>query len=263
MLWRYIRKPFINLCFSFQSSFCEVILFLHYSSSSSSSIFQNMGKQSNETQSPVSDPTKFSILNLIDLSNPNINQSVHLLKQVCKLFHYHKTTWVNLLCFFFQTLTLIYVFFFFKACLDSGFFYAVNHGISEDFMDEVFAQSKRFFSLPLKEKMKILRNEKHRGYTPVLDETLDPQHQLHGTKLLILLHVYIIDKNFILLKLFLKFFFTVFQVGDYKEGFYIGVEVDEDDPESSKPFYGTNKWPEPGKKNQFFLVFEKKNLIFI
>lgn len=57
-------------------------------------------------------------------------------------------------------------------------------------------------------------------------------------------------------------FFTVFQVGDYKEGFYIGVEVDEDDPESSKPFYGTNKWPAPGKMNQF-LFFEKKNLIFI
>ncbi|CAK8534032.1 unnamed protein product [Lathyrus sativus] len=139
-----------------------------------------MGKQSNETQSPVSNPTKFSILNLIDLSNPNINQSVHLLKQ---------------------------------ACLDSGFFYVVNHGMTEEFMDEVFAQSKKFFSLPLDEKMKILRNEKHRGYTPVLDETLDPEHQIH--------------------------------VGDYKEGFYIGVEVDEDDPESSKPFYGTNKWPEP------------------
>jgi len=44
----------------------------------------NMGKQSKETESPVSsDPTKFSILNLIDLSNPNVNQSVNLLKQVC------------------------------------------------------------------------------------------------------------------------------------------------------------------------------------
>lgn len=80
---------------------------------------------------------------------------------------------------------------FFKACLDSGFFYVVNHGISEEFMDEVFEQSKRFFTLPLKEKMKILRNEKHRGYTPVLDELLDPENQLHGNTLLILLHVFI------------------------------------------------------------------------
>ncbi|WVZ13798.1 hypothetical protein V8G54_011364 [Vigna mungo] len=89
--------------------------------------------------------TQVSALNCIDLSNSDINQSVRLLKQ---------------------------------ACLDSGFFYVVNHGISQEFMDEVFAQSKKFFSLPLEEKMKILRNEKHRGYTPVLDELLDPENQL-------------------------------------------------------------------------------------
>lgn len=54
----------------------------------------------------------------------------------------------------------------------------------------------------------------------------------------------------------------VVQVGDYKEGYYIGVEVDEDDPESQKPFYGPNKWPAPGK-NVKFITFEKKILIFI
>ena len=32
-------------------------------------------------------------------------------------------------------------------------------------------------------------------------------------------------------------------VGDYKEGYYIGVEVPEDDPEADKPFYGPNVWP--------------------
>lgn len=47
-------------------------------------------------------------------------------------------------------------------------------------MDEVFSQSKRFFDLPIEEKMKVLRNEKHRGYTPVLDELLDPENQVHG-----------------------------------------------------------------------------------
>ncbi|KAG6662188.1 2-oxoglutarate-Fe(II) type oxidoreductase hxnY [Carya illinoinensis] len=123
---------------------------------------------------------KISVLNCIDLSNPDIHQSVSLLKQ---------------------------------ACLDSGFFYIVNHGISEEFMDEVFAQSRRMFGLPLSDKMKLLRNEKHRGYTPVLDEILDPENQVHG---------------------------------DYKEGYYIGVEVAEDDPASEKPFYGPNVWPAPG-----------------
>jgi isopenicillin N synthase-like dioxygenase len=56
-----------------------------------------------------------------------------------------------------------------------------NHGISQEFMEEVFSQSKKFFELPLSEKMKVLRNEKHRGYTPVLDELLDPDNQIHGS----------------------------------------------------------------------------------
>jgi len=34
--------------------------------------------------------------------------------------------------------------------------------------------------LPLNEKMKLLRNDSHRGYTPHLDEILDPQNLLHG-----------------------------------------------------------------------------------
>jgi isopenicillin N synthase-like dioxygenase len=89
-----------------------------------------------------------------------------------------------------------------KACLDSGFFYVVNHGISEEFMDEVFAQSKRFFTLPMKEKMKILRNEKHRGYTPVLDELLDPENQIHG-----ILHVYIDFKISLLFYFFILIIF--------------------------------------------------------
>jgi isopenicillin N synthase-like dioxygenase len=41
-------------------------------------------------------------------------------------------------------------------------------------------------------------------------------------------------------------FFCILKVGDYKEGYYIGVEVDEDDREAEKPFYGPNVWPAPG-----------------
>lgn len=70
--------------------------------------------------------------------------------------------------------------FLFQASLDCGFFYIINHGINEDFKDEVFEQSKNFFALALEEKMKVLRTEKHRGYTPVLDEILDPENQIHG-----------------------------------------------------------------------------------
>ncbi|XP_007018502.2 PREDICTED: probable 2-oxoglutarate-dependent dioxygenase At3g49630 isoform X2 [Theobroma cacao] len=133
-----------------------------------------------QNQNGAEAPIKVSTLNCIDLSNPDIHHSVPLLKQ---------------------------------ACLDCGFFYVVNHGISQEFMEEVFAQSKNFFHLPLNEKKELLRNEKHRGYTPVLDELLDPDNQVHG---------------------------------DYKEGYYIGVEVPEDDPDSEKPFYGPNVWPADG-----------------
>ncbi|XP_039164752.1 2-oxoglutarate-dependent dioxygenase citB-like isoform X2 [Eucalyptus grandis] len=97
-----------------------------------------------------------------------------------------------------------------QACLDSGFFYAINHGIGQDLMEEVFVQSRWFFGLPLSEKMKLLRNEKHRGRTPLLDEVLDAGNQIQG---------------------------------DYKEGYYIGAEVPEDDPDAQKPHFGPNLWP--------------------
>jgi isopenicillin N synthase-like dioxygenase len=137
----------------------------------------------------------------------------------------------------------------FKACLDSGFFYVINHGISEEFMDEVFSQSRRMFGLPLSEKMKILRNEKHRGYTPVLDELLDPENQVHGLfsfcyqVSLFFIKFSIFSTGFILI---LSIICCIIKVGDYKEGYYIGVEVDEADPGAEKPFFGPNVWPAPG-----------------
>ncbi|GMJ07392.1 hypothetical protein like AT1G35190 [Hibiscus trionum] len=134
----------------------------------------------NQNQTGPEAPIKVSTLNCINLSNPDIHQSVSLLEQ---------------------------------ACLDCGFFYVVNHGISQEFMDEVFVQSKKFFHLQLNQKMEVLRNEKHRGYTPLLDEHLDLENQVHG---------------------------------DYKEGYYIGVDVPENDPESNKPFNGSNVWPADG-----------------
>ncbi|XP_073150539.1 azadirone synthase LFS-like isoform X1 [Henckelia pumila] len=132
---------------------------------------------SGKSSAQLAESASVSALNCIDLSSPDIQSSVSLLKQ---------------------------------ACLDTGFFYVINHGIGIEFMDEVFLQSKRFFDLPMEEKMKLLRNEKHRGYTPVFDEHLDPVNQIHG---------------------------------DYKEGYYIGIELSEDDPDAQKPFYGPNLWP--------------------
>ncbi|KAG6527343.1 2-oxoglutarate-Fe(II) type oxidoreductase hxnY-like [Zingiber officinale] len=116
-------------------------------------------------------------LNCISLSEPDITKSVSLLKQ---------------------------------ACLDSGFFYVIDHGIDQELMQEVFRQSQKFFDLPLHEKMKLLRNKKYRGYEPFMNQTSDPGNQISG---------------------------------DYKEAYYIGIEVPEDDLKAEKPFYGPNLWP--------------------
>ncbi|KAL8503237.1 hypothetical protein ACS0TY_022109 [Phlomoides rotata] len=148
-----------------------------------------------ESREEVPESSKISLLNYIDLSSRDVQSSVSLLKQ---------------------------------ACLDSGFFYVINHGIDEEFMDDVFSQSKKFFSLPLEEKMKLLRNEKTRGYTPLFDEISDPDNQ---------------------------------KIGDYKEGYYIGIEVPEDHPDAHKPFYGPNMWPSadilPGWKETMAKYHEK------
>ncbi|KAL1567796.1 2-oxoglutarate-Fe(II) type oxidoreductase hxnY-like isoform X1 [Salvia divinorum] len=136
-----------------------------------------MAEKIKEMNTPIPESANVSLMNCIDLSSSDVQSSVSLLKQ---------------------------------ACLDSGFFYVINHGIDKEFMDEVFSESKRFFNFPEQEKMKLLKNEKNRGYTPFFDENLDPANQIHG---------------------------------DYKEGYYIGIEVSEDQADAQKPFYSPNRWP--------------------
>ena len=41
------------------------------------------------------------------------------------------------------------------AFRDSGFLYAVNHGISEELQGDLYRVIKEFFDLPLEEKMKV------------------------------------------------------------------------------------------------------------
>ncbi|XP_050227008.1 2-oxoglutarate-Fe(II) type oxidoreductase hxnY-like [Mercurialis annua] len=58
-----------------------------------------------------------------------------------------------------------------QACAEYGFFYVINHEVEKDFVDKVFEGSKEFFSLPLSEKMKLIRKN-HRGYSPLLAQNL-------------------------------------------------------------------------------------------
>lgn len=91
-----------------------------------------------------------------------------------------------------------------QACLDHGFFYLINHGIEDATFQQVFRESKKFFSLPLHEKMKLERNKDHRGYTPLYAENLDPSSKTKG---------------------------------DLKESFYIGPM------EGSNSQFNMNQWP--------------------
>ncbi|XP_028772916.1 2-oxoglutarate-Fe(II) type oxidoreductase hxnY [Neltuma alba] len=59
-----------------------------------------------------------------------------------------------------------------QACTEYGFFYLVNHGVEKELLQKVFDQSRKFFLLPVEEKMKYPRKE-HRGYTPLYAEKLD------------------------------------------------------------------------------------------
>jgi isopenicillin N synthase-like dioxygenase len=99
-----------------------------------------------------------------------------------------------------------------EACRDVGFMYVVNHGISQDQQDKIFAVSRDFFALPMDDKMAvtITRSKLFRGYLPLRAPTL-------GGK----------ERSGVL------------------EGFQIHVELPPDHPNvlAGKPLYGPNPWP--------------------
>ncbi|KAL8207748.1 hypothetical protein R6Q57_007160 [Mikania cordata] len=59
-----------------------------------------------------------------------------------------------------------------SACTEYGFFYLINHGVEEQLLQNVFDESRKFFSLPLEEKMKLSRKEDV-GFSPIYAENLD------------------------------------------------------------------------------------------
>mmetsp|Transcript_3899 Transcript_3899/g.6004 ORF Transcript_3899/g.6004 Transcript_3899/m.6004 type:complete len:318 (-) Transcript_3899:26-979(-) len=95
------------------------------------------------------------------------------------------------------------------ACINVGFFYLEDHSIPQSLLDNVFAQSRQLFTLPMDQKLELSDSLLTRGYTRFGEETLDPMNQIRG---------------------------------DTKEGFYIGDEVDVKlmDPKKLK---GPNVWP--------------------
>ncbi|CZT16154.1 related to isopenicillin N synthase and related dioxygenases [Ramularia collo-cygni] len=65
----------------------------------------------------------------------------------------------------------------YKACAETGFFYASNHGVPMEQQENVFETMKKFFDLPLETKMDAHahKNAAIRGYEPMLETQLDPR----------------------------------------------------------------------------------------
>ncbi|MGG7566020.1 isopenicillin N synthase family dioxygenase [Rhodovulum sp. DZ06] len=103
------------------------------------------------------------------------------------------------------------------ACLDKGFFYCAGHGIPQGLVDAAFAETRAFFDRPEAEKLAVDKalSPCNRGYERLGGQTLEA-----GAG------------------------------PDRKEGFYIGLELPEDDPRVAAGRFnrGPNLWPrdQPG-----------------
>jgi isopenicillin N synthase-like dioxygenase len=99
-------------------------------------------------------------------------------------------------------------------CSQVGFFYLANHGVPAAKVDNVFAEVKRFFDLPLADKQALgFRNSRtRRGYMGEQEENFAR------------------DRG---------------EPGDLKEIVNMGLDYPAEAPEvlARRPFYGGNQWP--------------------
>ncbi|MBX9761390.1 MAG: isopenicillin N synthase family oxygenase [Beijerinckiaceae bacterium] len=104
------------------------------------------------------------------------------------------------------------------ACRTIGFFYITGHDVAEESVARAFDASKRFFDLPLEEKMAVhMRlSPGQSGYEPIAAQVLDSQ-----------------DAD------------SEAAPPDLKESFYCGLDLPADHPLSLKKLrgYGHNQWP--------------------
>lgn len=98
------------------------------------------------------------------------------------------------------------------ACLDKGFFYIKNHGVSEALVSDVFSEAAAFFALPSEQKDEVdkAKSPCNRGYEPLQGQTLEA-----GAP------------------------------PDLKEGYYVGPDHAPDDPRVIAGMFnhGANQWP--------------------
>lgn len=96
------------------------------------------------------------------------------------------------------------------ACEAHGFFYLIGHGVAPQVLEDMEAESRRFFARPEAEKMAVSMERggrAWRGYFPVGGELTSGRP-------------------------------------DLKEGLYLGTELASDHPRAVLPMHGPNLWPE-------------------
>lgn len=96
------------------------------------------------------------------------------------------------------------------ACTRTGFFYVTRHGMPQEVVDTVFDAARRYFALPLEERLKDRIDERfRRGFMP----TGVTQHPGHKP--------------------------------DVKESYVLGLDLPPTDPDvlAGRPLHGPNKWP--------------------
>jgi len=54
-----------------------------------------------------------------------------------------------------------------RACENVGFFYALNHGVSDDTIDRALAASRRCHALPLEQKLALRLDDNNMGYLAI------------------------------------------------------------------------------------------------
>lgn len=105
-----------------------------------------------------------------------------------------------------------------RACRETGFFYVSRHGVPASMVEAQFAWAKRFFDLPLDEKMAIhmKRSPTTAGYEPIGGQQLDSQ-----------------DAK------------STAAPPDLKESFYCARELPDDHPLATRKIrgFGHNQWP--------------------
>ena len=97
-----------------------------------------------------------------------------------------------------------------QACRTTGFFYVANHGIPDATVADVFAATKRYFDLPMDERLKHVMDDKYRrGF---MRQGIN-QHPGFAA--------------------------------DLKESYEIGVDLPESHPSvaAGLPLHGPNRWP--------------------